>query len=283
MRRTGAGARRVSGARPVGISAGTAGLVLAWLGGAAVARLTGATPVVIMLASGVVWFVVACLTGWVTVRRAGVVTVEMPPLSTVGEPVPIVVVAERVGRSPTWIEVSAHGERVAEGWLVDARFTGTAALTRRGFLESVDVAFRSAGAPALVWWRRRVRVAIDEHAVAPVAAGDGRSVTSPAFESAGPRAGRTGAVAGETDGVRPWREGDSERSVHWSSSIRTGELIVHDRRQDAERRVVVRARTGTPDPDVCAAAPSSRRRSATAIRSRSATPRPPPGGRPASS
>jgi transglutaminase-like putative cysteine protease len=254
MRRAGAGARRVTGARPVGISAGMAGLVFAWLGGAAVARLTGATPVVIVLASGVVWFLVACVTGWLTVRRAAVVTVEMPPLSTAGEPVPIVVVAERVGRSPTWTEVSAHGACVAEGWLVGKRFVGTAVFARRGLLDSVDVAFRSAGAPALVWWRRRVRVATAEHAVAPVAAADGRSVTNTAFESAGAGAGRTGAVAGDTDGVRPWREGDSERSVHWSSSIRTGELIVHDRRQDAERRVVVRARTGMPDPDAEAGA-----------------------------
>lgn len=50
----GAGARTHGLTRPSGLSAGGLALVLAWIGGLAIAQLTGATPVVIVLAAGFV-------------------------------------------------------------------------------------------------------------------------------------------------------------------------------------------------------------------------------------
>jgi transglutaminase-like putative cysteine protease len=254
MPRAHAGTRRVSAPRPIGVSAGTAGLVLAWLGGAAIARLTGATPVVIVLAALVVWFAGASLAGLAVVARARVTSVELPPLSTAGESVPITVDVQRAGSAPIWLEVSAGGDTVSHGWLIGDRYDGTAAFARRGAVDGVRVDLRSAGKPGLVWWRRRCHVPIEQHVVAPVAGGNGRRVVHSAFDSIGSHVGPAGSVSGETDGIRPWREGDSERSVHWSSSVRTGELIVHDRRRDAEHRIVVTALVGTPDPDAEAGA-----------------------------
>ena len=58
----------------------------------------------------------------------------------------------------------------------------------------------------------------------------------PAAHLGGELAGTPGAIAGEIDGVRPWREGDGDKAVHWASTLRSGELVVHDHRHDAERR-----------------------------------------------
>ena len=38
--------------------------------------------------------------------------------------------------------------------------------------------------------------------------------------------------------------------MHWATTLRTGELVVHDRRQDADEQWLVRARVGLPEPDI---------------------------------
>ncbi len=71
------------------------------------------------------------------------------------------------------------------------------------------------------------------------------------------RAGRDVAVAatvtrragqeGDFLGVRPWRQGDSLRHVHWSQTARHGEFIVCERQAPARRWVRIRVET---DPSV---------------------------------
>ena len=92
-------------------------------------------------------------------------------------------------------------------------------------------------------------VAVDELVVAPRTVSGRIEAHRPAAHLGGELAGTPGAIAGEIDGVRPWREGDGDKAVHWASTLRSGELVVHDHRHDAERRMMVRARTGTGDPD----------------------------------
>lgn len=239
-------------ARPVGLSAGTAGLLMAWLGGVAIAQLTGATPVVIVLAGGVVLFAAALVAGWFAVRAVGVTAVSLPPVSTVGEAFELVV--ELGGaRRPVWVEVQAGDDVVASGWSDPERAALTATVRSRGRLGELDVRVRSAGVIGLVWWGRRAMVAV-EHVAAPRPRVPGAPVERSSQVDGGERLGAPGAVAGEIDGIRPWQEGDSERYVHWASSIRHGELVVHDRRRDADERWVVRARPGTADPEAEAGA-----------------------------
>ena len=83
---------------------------------------------------------------------------------------------------------------------------------------------------------------------------DDAPVEQRALAGDGEFGGAPGAVSGELDGIRPWREGDSERWVHWSSSMRSGELMVFDRRRPSENERVVRPRVGTDDPDAEAGA-----------------------------
>jgi transglutaminase-like putative cysteine protease len=245
--------------RPDGLAPGTAGLALACLGGVAIARLTGATPVVILLALGLATAVVAAGGGWWTVSRVRRLRVVLAPASTAGEPVLMEVAASSTRASSSvglvWVEVHTAGEPVGRGWMgggpLEARFP------RRGEVFELDVTIRAAGALGLVWWRRGMRVVIDRHVVAPPAVAGNVSVER---ETAGradhdpDRPGPAGAIAGDTDGVRPWREGDSERSVHWASTLRAGELVVYDRHQPIDRRTVVRASPGAADPDAEAGA-----------------------------
>lgn len=226
------------------MSPGVGGLLLAWVGGFAIAHLTGATPVVLIVAAGGVVWVAAVLAGWWALRRVVVRRVVVPPTSTVGAAFAVRVEAHT--HRPLWFEVRSGGERVAAGWSGDDL---VGAFPHRGAYRHLDVVARTAGGLGLVWWAKPTRIAIDEHlAMPPSRPGAVRTErTMPA--TGGERAGRAGAIAGEIDGIRPWRDGDSERFVHWASSLRSGELVVHDRRHDAEHRLVVRAVFGTPDPD----------------------------------
>ncbi len=238
--------------RPVGVSAGTAGLVLAWACGTMIAHLTGATPVVILLAAGLVLFAAAAVVGSITVRGTSIDAVRLPAVVTRGDPfgVSVAVTSAR----PVWIELRRDGRVVAAGWSEDGQFVGDATMERRGVVDQLDVSVRSAGGIGLVWWRRSFTVEIgglliaakQQHGDVPI-----ERSSAPGTDDA---IGRAGAVAGETDGVRPWREGDSERFVHWASTVRAGELVVHDRRGPASSKWVVRARSGLPDPDAEAGA-----------------------------
>ena len=233
--------------RPVGLSAGSLGLVLAWFGGAAIVRLTGATPVMLVLAAGLVVFVASAASGVVTLLRSEVAGIELPPSSTIGEPVPMQA-AVRSPR-PVWVEVRAHGETVACGWAVAGQFAGPVTMARRGRIDRLAVSIRSAGPIGLVWWARRFPIPIGEHLVAPQPHhGDARIDTSE-LGATGEMAGLPGASAGDVDGIRPWRDGDAEHAVHWPSTLRSGALVVRDRLHDTGGVWTVRARPESTDSD----------------------------------
>jgi transglutaminase-like putative cysteine protease len=233
--------------RPVGISAGGFGLSMGWVGGVAIAQLTGATPVVIVLAAGVVLMLGAVLDGWFSALRTSIGEVVLPHASDQGSSVPVSV--EIDAPRPVFVEILARGERAAHGWTGATGFLGTATFGRRGAVDDLHVRVRTAGLLGLVWWGRRVRVPIRRHLVAPPMHDSRVPIERSGRAADGDLAGVSGAVSGEIDGIRPWRDGDSEKFVHWSSSIRSGELMVHDRRQNSDQQWVVRARSGTAEPD----------------------------------
>ncbi len=238
--------------RPVGVSAGGVGLLLAWLGGVAIAQVTGATPVVIVLAAGFVLFAAAIVDGFLSIQRTHVGEITLPHSSVQGEPATII--GEVGAPRPVWIEIHSRGREVALGWTSTTVFAADAAFERRGPVDQLDVRVRSAGLLGLVWWGRRYTVDVDRHLVAPPARYGAAPVERVGTASDGDLAGAAGAVSGEIDGVRPWRDGDSKKFVHWASTLRSGELMVHDRRQNADQRWVVRARSDTAAPDAEAGA-----------------------------
>lgn len=226
--------------------------MLAWAGGLAIAWLTGATAVLIVLAVGLGTAAVAVPGGRRLVRSTSIESVTLPVESTAGVGVAMHVGALMPDDRPVWLDVRLGDTQVAGGWV------GTplvATFPRRGEVTQLTVTMRAAGALGLVWWRRTVPVDVAAHVVAPRAAPGSVTVTRRDGADDGERApGRSGAIAGDTDGVRPWRDGDSERAVHWASSLRAGELVVHDRRLPTDRTTVVRAAVGTTDHDAAAGA-----------------------------
>ena len=141
-------------------------------------------------------------------------------------------------------------KRVASGWTRVGTFEGTGTFEQRGVIEWLDVAVRSAGVPGLVWWQRRHRAHIDQLVIAPRANGPGAHVDIEADGQNGAAdAGYAGAGDDELDGIRPWRDGDSERSVHWPSSLRSGTLVVHDHHSSAPQRWIVRSNPLAADLD----------------------------------
>ncbi len=244
MRGARAGTHRLI--RPTGLSAGAISLALGWFGGFAVAQLTGATPILIVLSGLTVGAIWAVFAGLVRIARARVHDVELPALVTQGEPFPIRIDV----RAPrwVWVDVRDRDQLVASGWSGRAPLAADGILARRGEPTTLRVDVRSAGGPGLVWWSRVGEIAVDVLVAARPNAD--RVESSPSrHDDDGELAGPAGAVRGDTDGIRPWREGDSEKYVHWASTLRAGELVVHDRRHEIDRVVTVRARHGTPDPD----------------------------------
>jgi protein-glutamine gamma-glutamyltransferase len=234
--------------RPLGVSAGTVALALAWLGGAAIVQLTGAVAVLILLAVGLVAATAVVTAGWTALSRVALTTPELPTLVTRGEGFPIGVGVRT--RRPVWVELLRGSEPIASGWTDGERFESAAVTATRGRFTELEVRVRASGSAGLIWWTRRATVAVPAVDVA-AAVDDGRAhVERSSLVGAGERAGRAGAVAGEIDGVRTWRDGDSDKWVHWASTLRSGELVVHDRRQDADERWFVRARYGLPEPDI---------------------------------
>lgn len=248
MHRPGAGPDGVTFRRPFGVSAGSVGLVLAWLGGAAIVQLTGATPVLILLAAGLVLATLAVVLGWIALTPCHVGAPEMPVLAVQGEPFPLRLPVRT--RRPAWVDVRRGAEVVASGWSDGSTFEASASTARRGCLDQLDVRVRAAGSLGLVWWTRTARVATPAVCIAPRFETGRAQVERTTQTRGGERAGRVGAIAGEIDGVRPWRDGDSDKWVHWASTLRSGELVVHDRRQDADEQWLVRARYGLPEPDI---------------------------------
>ncbi len=59
------------------------------------------------------------------------------------------------------------------------------------------------------------------------------------FEGADRRERRHGGVSGDFYGVRPWRDGDSRRMIHWRSSARHGALVVRQFEQQRNRDLAV--------------------------------------------
>ena len=68
-----------------------------------------------------------------------------------------------------------------------------------------------------------------------------------AFEGTHRRERRPSRVSGDFFGVRPWRHGDSRRSIHWRSSARHGTLVVRQFEQHRNRDVAVLVDLWQPD------------------------------------
>ena len=251
--------------RPVGWSPGTGILVGAWIGSAAIARLTGATAVILLLAATLVGFVFEIATGWWATRSIRIDSVIAPRVITVDEHCRLLVsidgrrsafATERrriVVLQPDGTTATVDTERVGPDDAMEAADVDVSVTTVRfstpGLISEFTVRVEFAGPAGLFWWRRSSTVAVDDVHVAPVGHGPLIDVESTPSTADGSLTAQRGNHDGEIDGVRPWRQGDSVSSVHWASSLRTDELIVHDRLTAADQRWVVDLDANSADAD----------------------------------
>jgi len=251
--------------KPIGWSPGTGILIGAWIGSAAIARLTGATAVILLLAITVVGFVFEIAAGWWAARSVRVDSVIAPRLVTVDEHCRLLIsidsrrsafAPERrriVVLQPDGTSATVDTERVGSDDAVAAADVDVSITTVRfstpGLISELTVRIEIAGPAGLFWWRRSSTIAVDDVHVAAVGRGPLVEVESNQSTADGSMTAQRGNHDGEIDGVRPWRPGDSTSSVHWASSLRTDELIVHDRLTAADQRWVIDLDANSADAD----------------------------------
>ena len=235
--------------RPAGLSPGAAALIATWVAMVAIGRLTGAAAVVILLGASVVGAVWAAIAGWIRLRSFELRELTTVASATVGDSVSVAGRGrdERGGSADVLVRVIDRGSVLASGRMRGGRFDERGQFSRRGLVDSVHVRARSAGRPGLVWWERCSVVDIDPVVVAPPPAGPGARVEAVTEPHGGGFTGSSGSHDGDIDGIRPWRDGDSERSVHWATSLRTGDLVVLDHHRSADTRWIVRVDEGAGD------------------------------------
>jgi uncharacterized protein (DUF58 family) len=215
--------------------------LLTVLGWAAVAHNSGSGWVQAMGCLLAGFAVVGLLGPGVATARLRVSVTANPTDATLGHPVTITL----VGRAPMRVEAieppgpltivtpgSGHLELVP---------------ARRGALREVVLAVDSAAPFGLLWWRKRVVVALArEMWVAPVPGRPDPALVygaepGSALEQHRPRDSRSG----ETRGVRPYVAGDPRRLVHWPATAHRGELMIREaERPDA---AVPQVRVTLPD------------------------------------
>ncbi|MEM9748172.1 MAG: transglutaminaseTgpA domain-containing protein [Actinomycetota bacterium] len=225
----------VGRARPIGLSKGSGVFLAVFVVGAAIARLTGAAAVVLLLIGALVSAGAAAVVGRRAVRRVSVVAVRLPTLIDAGRPVAVEIDTEGFPGRNSALRLRLGGAETRAGW-TDDRTSAELTVERVGLVDRCEVAVESPGPAGLVWWRRTHHVPIDLVHVAPAASGPLLELRRDRAASGGEQRTSRHGAPGDLDGLRPWRVGDGEHAVHWPTSLRTGELVGHDRRRIVDDR-----------------------------------------------
>ena len=137
--------------------------------------------------------------------------------------------------APGWVGRLAPGEDVRLALPIRAR--------RRGAVRFVEV--RVASAYPCDLFRRMLRFPLGAPALVRPARREARPPDRGAADTAEGRARTASRTGDDLRGVRPWREGDAPKSIHWRSSARAGTLVV---REDEARRRAPWTLVVAPDP-----------------------------------
>ncbi len=237
--------------RPSGLGRGAGHLIFAAIAGYGMLRITGAVAVVVILAFAFAFTTWAASTGYFHTRTTHVDVTSTVRSCTVGDHIPIQVTAtNRFGTMRRHhIRIYDRGTEIAEHWLTEGTTEITARFTQRGETDSLHLVTTTAGLPGMVWWAKHTTIEIDPIVVAPTATPGKTATTLPGSEKLGGSTRRTVLPTdhGDLDGVRLWRQGDSDRSIHWPTSYRTGELTVFDHRPDHDNDLLVTVDANTND------------------------------------
>jgi protein-glutamine gamma-glutamyltransferase len=249
--------------RPLGAAPGALAFAAAWIVAGMIARLTGTPVVVALMAALAVLLGAEFLTGRSAVLRVRPSAITVAPTTTAGTPTALDVEflarhrPDRVGRIRL---LTAHRSEVASTALAPdelrrGRLSVDAVFDRPGIVDSITAVIEYSGPFGLLWWRRTTSVPVATIHVAPAAST--RTVDHLERHRSpldGDAASERGNHLGDIDGVRVWRDGDPVGSIHWPSTLRSGDLIVHDRTTTSDERweVDLDELTGRADGDTAA-------------------------------
>lgn len=119
---------------------------------------------------------------------------------------------------------------------------------RRGVYREVLVEVASAAPFGLLWWRRRVTLALPRELVVSPRIGPPVDLRALDDDRSGEGRRRARADAGEPRSVRSYRSGDQRRAVHWPATAHSGELAVKEMETPRAEPVVVSVHLpGDPD------------------------------------
>jgi uncharacterized protein (DUF58 family) len=124
-----------------------------------------------------------------------------------------------------------------------ARGTRTVAVTvtpeRRGVVEAIAVELASCAPFGVLWWAREVEVPLPRPLHVAPRFGEAVPMATVPETPAGEAPLRVPSGAGEPRGVRPYRPGDTRRSVHWPATSHVGSLMVREKERQTDDPVVV--------------------------------------------
>ena len=225
--------------------------MFAWFLSVAISLLTGAAAVIMLLVALLVAVVAGGIAGRWALRDAQVESIAAATIVDAGDDV--VWHLHAATRRPVYARLRVAGEQVAEGWVHQGatQLPGTA--PRRGLHDLADVRLSSAGRPGIFWWRKTVILEFGPIAVAPRSADTAAPVERSTGAHAQPLASSPLVGRDEVDGVRTWRDGDELTSVHWPSTLRSGEFVVRQRHRSVDEHWVVLADGAATDADATAA------------------------------
>jgi uncharacterized protein (DUF58 family) len=231
---------------PVAWLAPVSGSIVAMLAWAAVAHSSGAgwvQAVGALLAAVLLTGIVGPL---VPARRATVVCTASPADAVSGKPLELTLMANGPLRATPRFPVGPAAR--AEGPTHGPRsVTVTVTPARRGVLRSVAVELASCAPFGILWWAREVEVPLPRPLHVAPRYGDPGPVPTRPDDPAGDAARRVPSGVGDPRGVRPYRAGDTRRSIHWPATSHVGSLMVREKERQTDDPIVVEV-VLPPDP-----------------------------------
>lgn len=235
----GTGGRRLrTHAHPVAWFAPVAGSAVAILGWAGVAHSSGSGWVQAVGALLGAVLITGLLAPYVAARRATLTCSACPSDGQAGRPSALTMTANgplRIRpRYPVGVETAAIG-RAYGPRTVEMPITAS----RRGVIESVFVEVASCAPFGLLWWARDVEVVLPRPLHIAPRLGDPAPLETTTTRSAGDSPRRAPSGVGEPRGVRPYRSGDTRRSIHWPATSHVGALMVREKEHQTDDPIVV--------------------------------------------
>jgi uncharacterized protein (DUF58 family) len=223
---------------PVAWFAPVAGSVFAVLAWAAVAHSSGSGWVQAVGALMAAVLITGLAAPLFPARRGTAVCTWSPSDAVAGEPVRLTLEVNGAYRITPTYPVGPAGQ--AAGPSRGRRsLEMTVTPERRGVAEQVVIELASSAPFGLLWWARHLELDLPRPLHVAPRSGQPGVVETRSDDALGDAIRRVPAGLGEPRGVRPYRPGDTRRSIHWPATSHVGSLMVREKERQTDDPIVV--------------------------------------------